>query len=103
MFFEDAKQDLGFANWEAHHSTSARRHWQLVTLAYSLRWLHPADSAVSTICQKATSFRAEGEHSLKEAIFNLVTWVRENRDRAIDQIMAKFDASCGYVVAAWSR
>jgi hypothetical protein len=90
-FFEDSKQELGFADCEAQRSTSARRHWQLVMLAYSLLRLGPATCASGTIRQRATSFRSEWEHSLKEAIYNLVTWVREQRELAVEQIMAEFD------------
>lgn len=90
-FFEDSKQDLGFADCEAQRSTSARRHWQLVMLAYSLLRLGPATCALGTIRQRATSLRTEWEWSLKEAIYNLVTWIREQRDLAVSQIMAEFD------------
>jgi len=42
-------------------------------LAYSLLRLVPATCASGTIRQRATSLRSEWEHSLKEAIYNLVT------------------------------
>jgi len=90
-FFEDSKQDLGFGDCEVQRNTSARRHWQLVMLAYSLLRLGPAMSASDSIRTRATSLRTEWEHSLKEAIYNLVTWIRKQRDLAVEQIMAEFD------------
>ena len=90
-FFEDSKQDLGFADCEAQRSTSARRHWQLVMLAYSLARLAPARSADDSIRTRATSLKTEWEYSLKESIFNFVSWVREQSDRTISEIMAEFD------------
>lgn len=93
-FFEDSKQDLGFADCEAQRSTSARRHWQLVMLAYSLARLAPVRSADDDVSIRATSLRTEWEYSLKESIYNFVTWVREQSDRAITEIMAEFDDLC---------
>jgi SRSO17 transposase len=90
-FFEDSKQDLGFADCEAQRSTSARRHWQLVMLAYSLARLAPVRSADDSLSTAATSLRPEREYSLKESICNFVTWIREQSDRAITDIMAEFD------------
>lgn len=90
-FFEDSKQDLGFADCEVQRSTSARRHWQLVMLAYSLARLAPVRSADDSLSTAATSLRPEREYSLKESICNFVTWVREQSERAITDIMAEFD------------
>jgi SRSO17 transposase len=90
-FFEDSRQDLGFGDCEVQRNTSARRHWQLVMLAYSLLRLGPVTGASGTIRQRATSLRTEWEHSLKEAIYNLVIWIREQRDLAVEQIMTEFD------------
>jgi hypothetical protein len=90
-FFEDSKQDLGFTDCEALRSTSARRQWQVVMFAYSLLRLGPVTCASGEIRQRATSLRSEWEHSLKEVIYNLVTWIREQWNLAIDQIMSEFD------------
>jgi len=90
-FFEDSKQDLGFTDCEVTRSTSARRHWQLVMLAYNLLRLAPADSAASSIRQRASSLRAEWERWIQDAVSNLVTWIREQSDRSLSQIVAEFD------------
>ncbi len=84
-------EPLGFADCEAQRSTSARRHWQLVMLAYSLARLAPVRSADDGLSRKATSLRTEWEYSLKESIYNVISWIREQRDRAITEIMAEFD------------
>jgi len=31
------------------------------------------------------------EHSLKEAIYNLLSWVRDNDDRVVDDLMTEID------------
>jgi len=90
-FFEDSTPDLGFADCEATRSTSGRRHWQLVMLAYSLLRLAPADSADISIRQRASSLRADWERSIRDAVTNLVTWVRNQQDRSLSQIVAEFD------------
>lgn len=90
-FFEDSKQDLGVGDCEVERSTSARRHWHTVMLAYSLLRLGPAKNADDSVQPTATSLRTERESSLQEAVYSLVSWVRENKDRAIDEIMAEFD------------
>ncbi len=92
-FFEDSKQDLGFADCEVQRERSAKRHWHMNMLAYSLLRLGPAQCASSarSIRTKATSMRTEWEWSVKEAVHNLVEWVREQGDRAITDIMAEFD------------
>lgn len=59
-------------------------------LAQSLLRLGSATFASGTIRQRATSLRSEWKQSLKEAIYNLVTWFWEQHELAIDQIMAEF-------------
>jgi hypothetical protein len=31
------------------------------------------------------------EHSLEEAIYNLLSWVRDNDDRVVDDLMTEID------------
>jgi len=37
------------------------------------------------------SLRAKLEHSLKEAIYNLLSWVRDNDDRDVDHLRNEID------------
>jgi len=60
-------------------------------LGYSLARLAPVRSADDSVSTVATSLRSEREYSLKESIYNFATWVREQGDRAITDIMAEFD------------
>ena len=90
-FFEDSKQDLGFGDCEVHRDEGANKHWHLLMVAYSLLRLGPDSSALGTVRSKASSLRADLEHSLKEAVYNLFVWVRENRDRTMDDLMAKIE------------
>jgi hypothetical protein len=59
--------------------------------AYSLVRLDPGSSALGTVRSKASSLRANVEHSLKEAMYNLLSWVRDNDDRGIDDLMEGID------------
>ena len=74
-FFEDSKQDLGFGDCEVHRDEGANKHWHLLMVAYSFLRLGPASSALGTVRSKASSLRADLEHSLKEAVYNLFAWV----------------------------
>ena len=38
-----------------------------------------------------SSLRANLEHSLKEAVYNLLSWVRDNDDRGVDGLMEEID------------
>ncbi|OYR60067.1 IS701 family transposase, partial [Halorubrum ezzemoulense] len=77
-FFEDSKQDLGLGDCEMQTNEGASRHWHLLMAAYSLVRLDPESSALGTVRSKASSLRANLEHSLKEAVYNLLSWVRDN-------------------------
>ncbi|PHQ42413.1 IS701 family transposase, partial [Halorubrum sp. C191] len=77
-FFEDSKQDLGLGDCEMQTDEGASRHWHLLMAAYSLVRLDPESSALGTVRSKASSLRANLEHSLKEAVYNLLSWVRDN-------------------------
>ena len=90
-FFEDSKQDLGFGDCELQRDEGASRHWRLLMLAYSLLCLGPASSVLGKVRSTASSLRADLEHSLKEAVYNVFSWVRGNRDRDIDDLMQQID------------
>ena len=49
--------------------------------------LDPDSSASGTVRSKASSLRANLEHSLKEAVYNLLSWVRDNDDRGVEDPM----------------
>ena len=90
-FFEDSKQDLGLGDCELRTEEGASRHWHLLMAAYSLVGLDPDSSALGTVRSKASSLRANLEYSLKEAVYNLLSWVRDNDDRDVDDLMEETD------------
>jgi SRSO17 transposase len=90
-FFEDSKQDLGLGDCEMQIDEGASRHWHLLMAAYSLVRLDPDSSALGTVRSKASSLRANLEHSLKEAVYNLLSWVRNNDGRGVDDLMNEID------------
>ncbi|MEF8775835.1 MAG: IS701 family transposase, partial [Haloarculaceae archaeon] len=57
----------------------------------SLLRLGPDSSVLGTVRSKVSSLRADLEHSLKEAVYNLFSWVRDNREREIADLMDKID------------
>ena len=69
----------------------ASRHWHLLMAAYSLVRLDPDSSALGTVRSKASSLRANLEHSLKEAVYNLLSWVRNNDNRGVEDLMTEID------------
>jgi hypothetical protein len=50
----------------------------------------PEPSASGTVRSKRC-FRANLEHSLKEAVYNLLSWVRDNDNRDVDDLMNEID------------
>ncbi|QAU14057.1 IS701 family transposase (plasmid) [Halorubrum sp. BOL3-1] len=90
-FFEDSKQDLGLGDCEMQTDEGASRHWHLLMAAYSLVRLDFDSRALGTVRSKASSLRANLEHSLKEAVYNLLSWVRDNDDRSVDDLMEEID------------
>jgi len=90
-FFEDSKEDLGLGDCEMRDGEGASRHWHLQMLAYSLLRLGHDSSASTSLTAKASSLRAELEHSLKEVVYNLFSWVRNQPDRDLDGLMEKID------------
>ena len=59
--------------------------------AYSLLRLGPDSSVLGTVHSKASSLRADLEHSLKEAVYNLLSGVRDNDDQGVDDLMQELD------------
>jgi len=59
--------------------------------AYSLVRLDPESSGLGTVRSKASSLRANLEHSLKEAVYDLLSRVRDSDDRGIDNLMEEID------------
>jgi SRSO17 transposase len=90
-FFEDSKQDLGLGDCEVRDDDGASRHWHLQMLTYSLLRLGPAASASDTLTSKASSLRAQLEHGLKETVYNLFSWVRDQPERDLDGLMEEID------------
>ena len=90
-FFEDSKQDLGFGDCEMQLDEGASRHWHLLMLAYNLLRLGPDSSVLGAGRSKASSLRADLEHSLKEAVYNLLLWVRDNDDQDADNLIQELD------------
>mgnify|MGYP000326559606 FL=1 len=90
-FFEDSKQDLGLGDCEVRDSDGASRHWHLQMLTYSLLRLGPESSASERLVSKASSLRSQLEYGLKEAIYNLFSWVRDQPDRDLDGLMEEID------------
>ena len=90
-FFEDSKQDLGLGDCELQTDDGASRHWHLLMAAYSLVRLDPDSSALGTVHSRASSLRANLEHSLKEAVYNFLSWVRDNDDRSVNDLMDEID------------
>jgi SRSO17 transposase len=90
-FFEDSKQDLGLGDCEVRDSGGASRHWHLQMMTYSLLRLDSESSASEKLESKALSLRSQIEYGLKEAVYNLFSWVREHRKRDLDGLMEEID------------
>ena len=90
-FFEDSKQDLGFGDCEVQRERGAERHWHLLMLAYSLLRLGSESSALTRIRSKATSLQNDLKQSLREAVYNLISWAIEHRDQGVENLMAEVD------------
>ena len=48
-------------------------------------------SAPERLVSKASSLRSQLEHGLKEAIYNLFSWVRDQPERDLDGLMEEID------------
>ena len=51
----------------------------------------PDSSASGTGRSTALSLRANPERSLKEAVYNLLSWVRDDDDRGVDDLTDEID------------
>jgi hypothetical protein len=93
MFFEDSKQELGLVlgDCEVRDSDGASRHWHLQMLTYSLLRIGSESSVSERLVSKASSLRAQLEDGLKEAIYNMFSWVRDQPDRGFDGLMEEID------------
>ena len=69
----------------------ASRHWHLQMLTYSLLRLGPESSASDTLPSKASSLRTQLEHDLKETVYDLFSWVRDQPERDLDGLMEEID------------
>ncbi len=59
--------------------------------AYSLLRLGSLSSVSERLVSKTSSLRAQLEHGLKEVIYNIFSWVREQPGRDLDGLMEKID------------
>ena len=87
----DHIQDLGLGDCEVRDSDGASRHWHRQMLTYSLLRLGPESSVSERLVSKASSLRAQLEHGLKEAIYNMYSRVRDQPDRDLDGLMEEID------------
>jgi hypothetical protein len=60
-------------------------------LTYSLLRLGSESSVSERLTSKASSLRSQLEYGLKEAVYNLFSWVREQPDRDLDGLMEEID------------
>ena len=90
-FFENSKEDLGLGGCEVRDSDGASRHWHLQMLTYSLLRLGSPSSVSERLVPKASSLRAQVGHGLKEAIYNMFSWVREQPERDLDGLIEDID------------
>ena len=86
-FFEDSKQDLGLGDCELRDAEGTSAVWHLQMLTYSLLRLDSPSSASGKLVSKTSSLRAQLEEGFKEVIYNLLSWVREQPDRGLDELM----------------
>jgi len=91
VFFEDSKQDLGLGDCEVRDEDGASRHWHLQMLTYSLLRLGPTSNASESTTSKPPSIQPQLEYALKETIYNLFSWVRDNPKQDLDNLMDRID------------
>jgi hypothetical protein len=92
-FLEDSKQGLGLGDCEMQIVEGASADWHLLMAAYSLVLFDSGSIGLGTVRSKASSLRANLEHSLKETVYNLLSWVRDNDDRNVDDLTEEIDTS----------
>ena len=69
----------------------ASRNWHIQMLTDSLLRLGSESSVSERLVSKASSLRAQLEDGLKEAIYNMFSWVRDKPDRDLDGLMKEID------------
>jgi len=69
----------------------ASRHWHLQMLTHSLLRLGSESSVSERLVSKASSPRAQLEDGLKEAIYNMFSWVRDQPDRNLDGLIEEIE------------
>lgn len=60
-------------------------------LTYSFLRRSPDSSVLGTVRSKESLLRADLEYSLKEAVYNLLSWVRDNEDQEVDDLMQEIN------------
>ena len=60
-------------------------------LTYSLLLLGSPSSVSERLVSKASSLRAQLEHGLKETIYNMFAWVREQPNRDLNGLIEDID------------
>jgi hypothetical protein len=83
--FEDSKEDLGFGGCEEQRSTSARRHWQPVMVAYSLLRLGPVRASWERFASGQRCYGPNGStRSRKQSITSCPGFVTAGPRRRAD-------------------
>jgi hypothetical protein len=59
--------------------------------AYSVIRLDPEPSVLRTVRSRASSPQTNLEHFLREAVYNILSWVRCNDDRDIEDFVNEID------------
>jgi hypothetical protein len=90
-FFEDSKQGFDLGDCEMQTDAGASGDWHLLMTAYSFVRLDPDSSVLGTVRSNASSLRANLEHSLKETVYDLLSWVRDNHDRGVEDLIEEID------------
>ena len=89
--FEDSKQELCLGDCEMRDSDGASRYWHPQMLTYSLLRLSSESSVSERLVSKASSLQAQLEEGLKELIYDMFWWVRDQPDRDLDGLMEEID------------
>ena len=86
-FFEDSKQDFGPEGCEMQIDGGASRQCHLLTAAYSLARLDSESKVLGDGLLKASSLRANLEHSPRGAVYNPLSCVQDNHDYGVNDLM----------------
>ena len=90
-FFGDSKEDLGLGGCEVRNSDGASIDWHLQMLTDSLLRLGSPSSVLERLVPKASLLRAQLEHGLKETVYNVFAWVRDQPNRDLNGLMGEMD------------